>query len=162
MIFTISLRKRLKPFHVLWNMKTLIREVYQMTQRWKKALSVMLCAAIITSGGLIAFAEGETEENQPELQQIDQGYGVSETVTAAIAALEDLPELDSLNEQTDADALIAQVKEARAAVEALTEEEKAEARRQAMQKATDEAYRKITQGKNKTKKAETATQSSLF
>lgn len=31
-----------------------------------------------------------------------------------------------------------------------------------MQKATDEAYRKITQGKNKTKKAETATQSSLF
>ena len=43
-----------------------------------------------------------------------------------------------------------------------TEEEKAEARRQAMQKATDEAYRKITQGKNKTKKAETATQSSLF
>lgn len=44
----------------------------------------------------------------------------------------------------------------------LTEEEKAEARRRAMQKATDEAYRKITQGKNKTKKAETATQSSLF
>ena len=44
----------------------------------------------------------------------------------------------------------------------LTEEEKAEARRQAMKKATDEAYRKITQGKNKTKKAETATQSSLF
>ncbi|WP_417033174.1 PcfK-like family protein [Barnesiella intestinihominis] len=44
----------------------------------------------------------------------------------------------------------------------LTEEEKAEARRQAMQKATDEAYRKITQGKNKAKKAETATQSSLF
>ena len=44
----------------------------------------------------------------------------------------------------------------------LTEEEIAEARRQAMHKATDEAYRKITQGKNKTKKAETATQSSLF
>lgn len=44
----------------------------------------------------------------------------------------------------------------------LTEEEKAEARRRAMQKATDEAYRKITQGKNKTKKTETATQSSLF
>lgn len=44
----------------------------------------------------------------------------------------------------------------------LTEEENAEARRQAMQKATDEAYRKITQGKNKTKKAETAIQSSLF
>ena len=32
----------------------------------------------------------------------------------------------------------------------------------AMQRATDEAYRKITQGKNKTKKPETATQSSLF
>ena len=30
----------------------------------------------------------------------------------------------------------------------LSEAEKAEARRQAMQKATDEAYRKITQGKN--------------
>ena len=44
----------------------------------------------------------------------------------------------------------------------LTEEEKAEARRRAMQKATDEAYRKITQGKNKAKKTETATQSSLF
>ena len=44
----------------------------------------------------------------------------------------------------------------------LTEEEKAEARRQAMQKATEEAYRKITQGKSKTKKTETATQSSLF
>lgn len=44
----------------------------------------------------------------------------------------------------------------------LTEEENAEARRQAMQKATDEAYRKITQDKNKAKKAETATQSSLF
>lgn len=44
----------------------------------------------------------------------------------------------------------------------LTEEEKAEARRQAMQKATEEAYRKITQGKNKTKKTETTTRSSLF
>ena len=44
----------------------------------------------------------------------------------------------------------------------LSEAEKAEARRQAMQKATDEAYRKITQGKNKTKKTETTTQSSLF
>lgn len=44
----------------------------------------------------------------------------------------------------------------------LSEAEKAEARRQAMQKATDEAYRKITQGKNKTKKPETTTQSSLF
>ena len=44
----------------------------------------------------------------------------------------------------------------------LSEAEKAEARRQAMQKATDEAYRKITQGKNKTKQTETTTQSSLF
>ena len=44
----------------------------------------------------------------------------------------------------------------------LTEEENAEARRQAMQKATDEASRKITQGKNKAKKTETAIQSSLF
>ena len=44
----------------------------------------------------------------------------------------------------------------------LTEEEKAEAHAKAMQRATDEAYLKITQGKNKTKKPETATQSSLF
>lgn len=44
----------------------------------------------------------------------------------------------------------------------LTEEEKAEAHAKAMQRATDEAYRKITQGENKTKKPETATQSSLF
>ena len=44
----------------------------------------------------------------------------------------------------------------------LSEAEKAEARRQAMQKATDEAYRKITQSKNKTKKTKTTTQSSLF
>ena len=44
----------------------------------------------------------------------------------------------------------------------LTEEEKAEAHAKAMQRGTDEAYRKITQGKNKTKKPETATQSSLF
>ena len=44
----------------------------------------------------------------------------------------------------------------------LTEDEKAEAHAKAMQRATDEAYRKITQGKNKTKKPETATQSSLF
>ena len=44
----------------------------------------------------------------------------------------------------------------------LTEEEKAEAHAKAMQRATDEAYRKISQGKNKTKKPETATQSSLF
>ncbi|WP_417172002.1 PcfK-like family protein [Alistipes putredinis] len=44
----------------------------------------------------------------------------------------------------------------------LTEEEKAEAHSKAMQRATDEAYRRITQGKNKTKKTETATQSSLF
>lgn len=44
----------------------------------------------------------------------------------------------------------------------LTEAEKAEAHSKAMQRATDEAYRKITQGKNKAKKTETATQSSLF
>ena len=44
----------------------------------------------------------------------------------------------------------------------LTEAEKAEAHSKAMQRATDEAYRKITQGKNKAKKTETAIQSSLF
>lgn len=44
----------------------------------------------------------------------------------------------------------------------LTEAEKATAREKAMQRATDEAYRKITQGKSKSKPAATVTQSSLF
>lgn len=46
----------------------------------------------------------------------------------------------------------------------LTEAEKATAREKAMQRATDEAYRKITQGKSKSKSkpAATVTQSSLF
>ena len=44
----------------------------------------------------------------------------------------------------------------------LTEQEKAEARQKAMQRAQEEAYKKITQGKAKAKKAETTTQPSLF
>lgn len=44
----------------------------------------------------------------------------------------------------------------------LTETEKAEARSKAMQKAMDEAYKKITQGKSKSKKSDADTQFSLF
>ncbi len=98
-----------------------------MTQGWKKTLSIMLCAAMIASGSFLAFAEGQPEEEQtPSVteDELDGGYQVSEAVVAAAGALEALPELDSLNEQTDADALLAQVQAARAAVEALTEEEK--------------------------------------
>ena len=98
-----------------------------MTQGWKKTLSIMLCAAMIASGSFLVFAEGQTDEEQtPSVteDELDGGYQVSEAVVAAAGALEALPELDSLNEQTDADALLAQVQAARAAVEALTEEEK--------------------------------------
>ena len=42
---------------------------------------------------------------------------------AAIGALNSLPLFDSLTEDTDADALLAQVQAARAAYDALTEEE---------------------------------------
>lgn len=98
-----------------------------MTQGWKKTLSIMLCAAMIASVSVLAFAEGQTDEEQtPSVtgEELDGGYQVSEAVVAAAGALEALPELDSLNEQTDADALLVQVQAARAAVEALTEEEK--------------------------------------
>lgn len=44
----------------------------------------------------------------------------------------------------------------------LTEAEKAEARQKAMQRAQDEAYKKLTQGRNKPKQTDAANQQSLF
>lgn len=44
----------------------------------------------------------------------------------------------------------------------LTEAEKAEARQQAMQRAQDEAYKKLTQGRSKPKQTDAANQQSLF
>lgn len=44
----------------------------------------------------------------------------------------------------------------------LTEAEKAEARQKAMQQAQDEAYKKLTQGRNKPKQTDAANQQSLF
>lgn len=44
----------------------------------------------------------------------------------------------------------------------LTEEEKAQARTKAMQRAQDEAYKKLTQGRNRPKPTDAANQQSLF
>lgn len=66
-----------------------------------------------------AGTEGENkEENKDEDKQ------QSEALLAAAGALNNLPLFDSLTEDTDADALLAQVQAARKAYDALTEEEK--------------------------------------
>lgn len=66
-----------------------------------------------------AGTEGENkEENKDEDKQ------QSEALLAATGALDNLPLFDSLTEDTDADALLAQVQAARKAYDALTEEEK--------------------------------------
>lgn len=120
----------------------------------KKTLSIMLCVAMIASGSFMAFAEGESnlqnvtvvegenagenvggeeggnegnegenvDENKEENKDEDKQQ--SEQLKAAIGALNSLPLFDSLTEDTDADALLAQVQVARAAYDALTEEEK--------------------------------------
>ncbi len=101
----------------------------------KKTLSIMLCVAMIASGSFMAFAEGESNpqnvtvvegenggENKEENKDEDKQQ--SEQLKAAIGALNSLPLFDSLTEDTDADALLAQVQAARAAYDALTEEEK--------------------------------------
>lgn len=120
----------------------------------KKTLSIMLCVAMIASGSFMAFAEGEgnlqnvtvvegenagenvggeeggnegnegenVDENKEENKDEDKQQ--SEALLAAIGALNSLPLFDSLTEDTDADALLAQVQAARAAYDALTEEEK--------------------------------------
>ncbi len=101
----------------------------------KKTLSIMLCVAMIASGSFMAFAEGESNpqnvtvvegenggENKEENKDEDKQQ--SEQLKAAIGALNSLPLFDSLTEDTDADALLAQVQAAREAYDALTEEEK--------------------------------------
>ena len=101
----------------------------------KKTLSIMLCVAMIASGSFMAFAEGESNpqnvtvvegenggENKEENKDEDKQQ--SEQLKAAIGALTGLPLFDSLTEDTDADALLAQVQAAREAYDALTEEEK--------------------------------------
>lgn len=101
----------------------------------KKTLSIMLCVAMIASGSFMAFAEGESNpqnvtvvegenagENKEENKDEDKQQ--PEALLAAIGALNNLPLFDSLTEDTDADALLAQVQAARAAYDALTEEEK--------------------------------------
>lgn len=101
----------------------------------KKTLSIMLCVAMIASGSFMAFAEGESNpqnvtvvegenggENKEENKDEDKQQ--SEALLAAAGALNNLPLFDSLTEDTDADALLAQVQAARKAYDALTEEEK--------------------------------------
>lgn len=101
----------------------------------KKTLSIMLCVAMIASGSFMAFAEGESNpqnvtvvegenggENKEENKDEDKQQ--SEALLAATGALTGLPLFDSLTEDTDADALLAQVQAARKAYDALTEEEK--------------------------------------
>lgn len=101
----------------------------------KKTLSIMLCVAMIASGSFMAFAEGESnpqnvtvvegenvDENKEENKDEDKQQ--SEALLAATGALDNLPLFDSLTEDTDADALLAQVQAAREAYDALTEEEK--------------------------------------
>lgn len=101
----------------------------------KKTLSIMLCVAMIASGSFMAFAEGESNpqnvtvvegenggENKEENKDEDKQQ--SEALLAATGALNSLPLFGSLTEDTDADALLAQVQAARAAYDALTEEEK--------------------------------------
>lgn len=120
----------------------------------KKTLSIMLCVAMIASGSFMAFAEGEgnpqnvtvvegenagenvggeeggNEGNEGENvgenkeENKDEDKQQSEALLAATGALNNLPLFDSLTEDTDADALLAQVQAARAAYDALTEEEK--------------------------------------
>ena len=117
----------------------------------KKTLSIMLCVAMIASGSFMAFAEGESnpqnvtvvegenggenvggeEDKEAEDGNTETGTGTeeenkeqSEALLAAAGALNNLPLFDSLTEDTDADALLAQVQAAREAYDALTEEEK--------------------------------------
>ena len=117
----------------------------------KKTLSIMLCVAMIASGSFMAFAEGESnpqnvtvvegenagenvggeEDKEAEDGNTETGTGTeeenkeqSEALLAAAGALNNLPLFDSLTEDTDADALLAQVQAARNAYDALTEEEK--------------------------------------
>lgn len=106
----------------------------------KKTLSIMLCVAMIASGSFMAFAEGENTqpsdnaivvegenagtEGENKEENKDEDKQQSEALLAATGALDNLPLFDSLTEDTDADALLAQVQAARKAYDTLTEGEK--------------------------------------
>ena len=125
-----------------------------MTQGWKKAVSVMLCAAMILSMSSVMISADElnqpttgVEQTQPENENTNEtpeknkentdnnttegetpnteNEQTSEAVKNVIAQLEALPKLDDLTEATDTQALKNQVESAKAAFDALTEEEKA-------------------------------------
>ena len=123
-----------------------------MTQGWKKAVSVMLCAAMILSVSSMMIsaddenkpaAENVIEQTQPENENTNEtpennttedetpdaeneaNKETSEAAKSVIAQLEALPKLDDLTEGTDTEALKNQVESAKAAFDALTEEEKA-------------------------------------
>ena len=124
-----------------------------MTQGWKKAVSVMLCAAMILSVNSVMISADElnqpttgVEQTQPEGENntetpeennentgdnTTEGEGeqskpeASEAVKNVVAQLEALPKLDDLTEATDTQALKNQVESAKKAFDALTEEEKA-------------------------------------
>ena len=123
-----------------------------MTQGWKKAVSVMLCAAMILSVSSMMIsaddenkpaAENVIEQTQPENENTNEtpennttedetpdaeneaNKETSEAAKSVIAQLEALPKLDDLTEGTDTEALKNQVESAKKAFDALTEEEKA-------------------------------------
>ena len=124
-----------------------------MTQGWKKAVSVMLCAAMILSVSSVMIsaddenkpaAENVIEQTQPENENTNEtpennmtegetpdaeneaNEETSEAVKSVIAQLEALPKLDDLTEGTDTEKLKSDVESAKAAFDALTEEEKAD------------------------------------
>ena len=123
-----------------------------MTQGWKKAVCVMLCAAMILSVSSMMIsaddenkpaAENVIEQTQPENENTNEtpennttedetpdaeneaNKETSEAAKSVIAQLEALPKLDDLTEGTDTEALKNQVESAKKAFDALTEEEKA-------------------------------------
>ena len=125
-----------------------------MTQGWKKAVSVMLCAAMILSMSSVMISADElnqpttgVEQTQPEKENTNEtpeenkgntdnnttegetpnteNEQTSEAVKNVIAQLEALPKLDDLTEETDTEKLKNDVESAKAAFDALTEEEKA-------------------------------------
>ena len=123
-----------------------------MTQGWKKAVSVMLCAAMILSVSSVMIsaddenkpaAENVIEQNQPENENTNEtpennitegeipdaenekNKETSEAVKSVIAQLEALPKLDDLTEETDTEKLKSDVESAKTAFDALTEAEKA-------------------------------------
>ena len=135
-----------------------------MTQGWKKAVSVMLCAAMILSVSSVMIsaddenkpaAENVIEQTQPENENTNEtpennitegeipdaenkaNKETSEAVKSVIAQLEALPKLDDLTEETDTEKLKSDVESAKTAFDALTEEEKADISEELKDNLTD-------------------------